>query len=592
MGRDGKETNRRSRKRSRDASPSSDSGSSGFPSSVSSPSSSPVRRRCSSKRKRSSSSSHRHRRSRESSGRSRSSRDEERRRRRRRRRDEERRQRVDDEGGSPSSGSEGGQDRAAAEEAREIVRDIIGEFPAVAGELCQLLDMVDSGEGIDISGISDKPLVKHLKKLFRSLRLKESASGVYLLPTKNVRTLNIVGPLLLASSKLADSKNGKSISPNREQLSPANSDVQNKDKDDTTSEGPKNVDVKEESPKKRIIGPAMPSRELLAAAAEMTEALRCRDAELEGDDDLLIGPPPPAVVAEAASVNEAERFEEVTRILAADSKSPYDVLGVNWKMSTDNMKKRYWKLSLLVHPDKCPHPSAQEAFVKLNNAFKDLQDPDKRGAIDDEIKKKEEIEQFEIELKAMREAAEWRRLQGVSLEGDDELLAGPKVVHAPKRDEWMTTLPPERKAGVPMHSTTSFSMNGKEGRGDTSVWTDTPLDRAQKAQQSYLDAYNKTKAIAEGDDVKSKNTDVSIVDKYNTSKRSVSLVQKHRESKKEKRKQKQLEKEEWEGNHPWKPWDREKDLSAGRQKVALDPENMSQGLSSRFASGAVQRNFL
>lgn len=36
-----------------------------------------------------------------------------------------------------------------------------------------------------------------------------------------------------------------------------------------------------------------------------------------------------------------------------------------------------------------------------------------------------------------------------------------------------------------MHSTTSFSMNGKEGRGDTSVWTDSPLDRAQKAQQKY-----------------------------------------------------------------------------------------------------------
>jgi hypothetical protein len=36
-----------------------------------------------------------------------------------------------------------------------------------------------------------------------------------------------------------------------------------------------------------------------------------RDAELEANDDLLIGPPPPAVVAEAASANEAERFEEV-----------------------------------------------------------------------------------------------------------------------------------------------------------------------------------------------------------------------------------------------------------------------------------------
>jgi hypothetical protein len=113
-------------------------------------------------------------------------------------------------------------------------------------------------------------------------------------------------------------------------------------------------------------------------------------------------------------------------------------------------------------------------------------------------------------------------LSGVSLAGDDELLAGPKESQRPTRDEWMTTLPPERKvndrniylcncfiynppkyayfivisymyviffylsqAGVPMHSTTSFSMNGKEGRGDTSVWTDTPLDRAQKAQQRY-----------------------------------------------------------------------------------------------------------
>lgn len=37
-----------------------------------------------------------------------------------------------------------------------------------------------------------------------------------------------------------------------------------------------------------------------------------REAELDGDDDLFIGPPPPAVVKEAESANEAERFEEVT----------------------------------------------------------------------------------------------------------------------------------------------------------------------------------------------------------------------------------------------------------------------------------------
>ncbi|KAM0825634.1 hypothetical protein ACQ4PT_069423 [Festuca glaucescens] len=563
MGRgEGEKESKRRRGRSSKRSPS--------PSSTSSPSHSPEprSRSCSNHKKSASSSSRRHRHHHKSSSRG----------------DDRRRHRRRHLSRSDSDDSD------RVEEAQQIVRDILCEFPAIASELRQLLQMIDSGEGIDISGISDKPLVKRLKKLFRSLQLKESANGAYLLPPKSVPTLDVVGPALLGSARLGDDQNENVASRGR-QVPPPNFEVQNRDAISPEDGG--QVDPVEDAPVKRVIGPAMPSRELLAAAAEMTEARRCRDAELEADDGFLIGPPPPAMVAEAASANEAERFEEVTRILGADADALYDVLGINWKMSSDNIKKRYWKLSLLVHPDKCPHPSAQEAFVKLNNAFKDLQDPQKRGAIDEKIKKKEEMEQFEVELKAMREAAEWRRLQGISLEGDEELLAVPKQPEAPPtRDEWMTTLPPEGKAGVPMHSTTSFSMNGKEGRGDTSAWTDSPLDRAQKAQQNYLEAYNKAKAIADGYEEKVKASDASLVDKYNSSKRSVSLVQKHRESKKEKKKHKQREKEEWEENHPWKPWDREKDIAAGRQNVALDPENMTQGLSSRFSSGAVQRNFL
>jgi hypothetical protein len=34
---------------------------------------------------------------------------------------------------------------------------------------------------------------------------------------------------------------------------------------------------------------------------------------------------------------------------------------------------------------------------------------------------------------------------GISMEGDDELLADMDVKVEPIRDEWMTTLPPERK---------------------------------------------------------------------------------------------------------------------------------------------------
>lgn len=34
------------------------------------------------------------------------------------------------------------------------------------------------------------------------------------------------------------------------------------------------------------------------------------------------------------------------------------------------------------------------------------------------------------------------------MEGDDELLADMDVKVPPKRDEWMTTLPPERKVSL------------------------------------------------------------------------------------------------------------------------------------------------
>ena len=38
------------------------------------------------------------------------------------------------------------------------------------------------------------------------------------------------------------------------------------------------------------------------------------------------------------------------------------------------------------------------------------------------------------------------------MEGDDVLLAETEVKVEPKRDEWMTTLPPERKVSLVNHS--------------------------------------------------------------------------------------------------------------------------------------------
>lgn len=56
--------------------------------------------------------------------------------------------------------------------------------------------MIDDGQAVDIKGISERSLAKHLKKLFVSLKLKENGDRVFLLPSKASPTLDIVGPLI------------------------------------------------------------------------------------------------------------------------------------------------------------------------------------------------------------------------------------------------------------------------------------------------------------------------------------------------------------------------------------------------------------
>lgn len=540
-------------------------------------------------------SSKRHRRRKDDGG---SRREKERREKRRSKRETKRRKSkkkkraygVDDgdesRSGRSADDSEPGRSRL---DPQPVLRELFIEFPNVGNDLKQLLEMIDCGQAVDIKGISERSLIKHLKKLFRSLELKEN-NGVFLLPSNVRPTLEVVGLMI---QKSLEPKTGQN------EVHPEQPDEEYKQVVDENKTTVRCMDDVDTGPKRRTIGPAMPSAELLAAAAKLTEAqAELRQAELEEDSEYFIGPPPPAMVAETESANEAERFEEVTRIMDAEDDSLYDILGANNNMSAENIKKRYWKMSLLVHPDKCSHPQAHQAFVKLNKAFKELQDPDKRKVLDDKIKLKEEHEKFKVELKAMREAAQWRRLQGISMEGDDELLADMDVKVAPKRDEWMTTLPPEKKHGVVSMQSTRFNKSTKEGRGDTSSWTDTPSDRAQKAKMGYLEAYNQAAALASNEDEKKRqSSDADLVDKYNKAKRSKSLVEKHKEetasrSKRKSKQQSQQAEEEWVGKHPWKPWDREKDLAGGRQNVKLDSENMTQVLSSRFSSGSYERNFL
>lgn len=51
----------------------------------------------------------------------------------------------------------------------------------------------------------------------------------------------------------------------------------------------------------------------------------------------------------------------------------YEVLGVKTTATSGEIKKQYWRLSLLIHPDKCAHPRANDAFQAVSKVSKDLQ---------------------------------------------------------------------------------------------------------------------------------------------------------------------------------------------------------------------------
>ena len=64
---------------------------------------------------------------------------------------------------------------------------------------------------------------------------------------------------------------------------------------------------------------------------------------------------------------------QVERLTNREYFSAYDVLGIPPASDAKTVKGQYRKLSALVHPDKCRHPKAHDAFLVLKKAYDDLQ---------------------------------------------------------------------------------------------------------------------------------------------------------------------------------------------------------------------------
>ncbi|KAF8638334.1 hypothetical protein AX17_002354 [Amanita inopinata Kibby_2008] len=82
---------------------------------------------------------------------------------------------------------------------------------------------------------------------------------------------------------------------------------------------------------------------------------------------------------------EASAFQrevEVERILKAFKLNPYDILDINESATPEGIKKKYKQISLFIHPDKCPHAKAPEAFDLIKKAESELSDKAKREELD------------------------------------------------------------------------------------------------------------------------------------------------------------------------------------------------------------------
>ncbi|GIL65882.1 hypothetical protein Vafri_19522 [Volvox africanus] len=406
---------------------------------------------------------------------------------------------------------------------------------------------------------------------------------------------------------------------------------------------------------RRVAGPAMPPRELLEAAAAAAEALQATgppQSDDSDDDGLLVGPPPPELVEELEAAPQDEREAEVVRIMkvlrdhnaAATGSKPqvqltagpdahgttvdaYSVLGVSPSASAGDVKKRYMRLSLLIHPDKCSHPLAHEAFQAVAASAKVLQDSGTRSALDERRADAELRRRAAAAAAAQERERAWRVARGE----EAPVSAGPVGPSGPQRETWMTELPPEMvtqpgPAGLSHTSVRAFSQRGKTGRGDTSGWTDNPEQRKAREAQALLTAASQAyvQALSASGDGGSAGASTSAtvaaaaMDSFNSVSRKKSLMEVHLElqekAKEEARAAKKAAKKQKTGDvaskmgergtggvtegasnqdWPWRPFDRERDLEIKpRAKTGTDIFKNAANLGSKFSGGGSQRHFL
>ena len=133
-----------------------------------------------------------------------------------------------------------------------------------------------------------------------------------------------------------------------------------------------------------------------AASAQATSGdadTSAAGAEGGGDaDDDAAAKKEPALPARIPDSELSERDQQRQRLIRKVLllKNPFDVLGGQPDETLGQLKKRYKKLALLIHPDKCHLPRTADAFDRLGKAMAKLEDDELRDSFATMIRKAQE----------------------------------------------------------------------------------------------------------------------------------------------------------------------------------------------------------
>lgn len=334
--------------------------------------------------------------------------------------------------------------------AMRSLRELLGYQYSLKDEMKELIRQLDAGKRLDVSAIPDAYVLEKVCLVFDNINLiRRSRDGTYTRRYPDVSVMSLLEPVLEEKREDLERMYQESV-------------------------GMMEHVEEERHEQRRPAGPLMPSLE------ERWQAEARMNQNEYDEQEPEAGPSLPEFAGEDLEESSDARLQAVGRIVkvlenhkakrllgkdkAAIPPNPYEILNVDRTASSSEIKKKFLRLSLLIHPDKCDHPSAPTAFDAVSTAAKRLQDPDERLLADREVEAMEHMEITKAMEKEKERELAWKVARGEVVQEDLMPLRR-------EREAWMTTVP---SSGPLSHMKSQTQFKSRAAPAHDESWTRTP----------------------------------------------------------------------------------------------------------------------